>query len=106
MDQTTSFYEESSSGNEQSSQAEGKIARTIEKQTAKLPSDTFLWIAVGAMVASAVVHLSQPKRATRLGLPTRRGQLALFLGQWVPAFLLFGVYNKIVKVAGSDRVSG
>ena len=31
---------------------------------------------------------------------------ALFVGQWVAPFLLLGVYNKIVKVAGSDRVSG
>ena len=31
---------------------------------------------------------------------------ALFVGQWVAPFLLLGVYNKIVKVAGPDRVSG
>jgi hypothetical protein len=30
----------------------------------------------------------------------------LFVGQWVAPFLLFGVYNKIVKVAGYDRISG
>jgi hypothetical protein len=28
---------------------------------------------------------------------------ALFVGQWVAPFLLLGVYNKLVKVAGSDR---
>ena len=27
---------------------------------------------------------------------------ALFVGQWAAPFLLFGVYNKIVKVQGSD----
>jgi len=27
---------------------------------------------------------------------------AVFVGQWAPTFLLLGVYNKIVKVAGSD----
>ena len=26
---------------------EGRVAKTIEEQTAKLPSDTFLWMAVG-----------------------------------------------------------
>jgi len=31
------------------------------------------------------------------------GLHANFVGQWVPTFLLFGVYNKIVKVAGHDR---
>jgi hypothetical protein len=28
----------------------------------------------------------------------------LFIGQWPPAFLLFGVYNKLVKQLGSDGV--
>jgi len=30
---------------------------------------------------------------------------SLFIGQWAAPFLLFGVYNKLVKVAGSDRLS-
>jgi hypothetical protein len=28
---------------------------------------------------------------------------SLFVGQWAPAFLLLGVYNKLVKEFGSDR---
>jgi hypothetical protein len=28
-----------------------------------------------------------------------------FVGSWVSPFLLLGVYNKLVKVAGSDRAS-
>ena len=71
--------------------AEGTVARTIEQQTAKLPSDTFLWAAVGAMGASAVFQLMGKKHAS------------LFVGDWVAPLLLFGVYNKIVKVQGSDR---
>ncbi len=106
MDQTTQGFEESKkTGFEPTSQREGKVARTIEEQTAKLPSDTFLWAAVAAMAASVAVQLLQPKRMTRWGAPTRRGQLSLFIGQWVPTFLLFGIYNKIVKVAGSDRAT-
>ena len=31
------------------------------------------------------------------------GQIGLFFGQWVPTQLLFGLYNKIVKVAGTAR---
>jgi hypothetical protein len=31
---------------------------------------------------------------------------SLFVGQWAAPFLLFGVYNKLVKVAGSDRLHG
>jgi hypothetical protein len=71
--------------------AEGTVARTIEQQTAKLPSDTFLWAAVGAMGASALFQVIGKK------------QLSLFIGDWVSPLLLFGVYNKIVKTQGSDR---
>lgn len=72
--------------------SEGKVARTIEEQTAKLPSDSFLWAAVGAMGVSLALQVSGKKPAS------------LFIGQWAAPFLLFGVYNKLVKVAGSDRV--
>lgn len=73
-----------------SDHAEGPIARRIETETAKLPSDTWLWAAIGAMGASLACQISGRK------------SLGLFLGQWVSPFLLFGVYNKIVKVEGSD----
>ena len=33
-------------------QREGTVARTIEEQTAKLPSDVFLWAAIGSMGVS------------------------------------------------------
>ena len=71
--------------------AEGPIAKTIEQQTAKLPSDVFLWAAVGSIGASALFQLMGKKKAS------------LFVGEWVSPFLLLGVYNKIVKVHGSDR---
>lgn len=83
---------------------EGKVARTIEKQTSKLSSDLFLWGAIGAMGASLIAHLTQPKRMTLFNVPSRSGQIGLFFGQWVPTLLLFGLYNKIVKVSGSDRL--
>ena len=73
------------------SHSEGSVAKSIEQQTAKLPSDVFLWAAGGAIATSAVFQM--------LG----RSKASLFLGQWVAPFLLLGVYNKIVKVAGSDR---
>ena len=71
--------------------SEGTLARTIEQQTAKLPSDLFLWSAVGAIGASAIFQLMGKKHAS------------LFVGDWVAPLLLFGVYNKIVKTQGSDR---
>jgi hypothetical protein len=73
--------------------SEGTIARTIEQQTAKLPSDIFLWAALGSIGVSFVLEVTGHEEKSR------------FVGQWVAPFLLFGLYNKIVKVAGSDRVS-
>lgn len=69
---------------------EGKVATAIESQTAKLPSDTFLWAAGGSILASLALKLSG------------RDRDALFVGQWAPTFLLLGLYNKIVKVVGPD----
>src|SRR4051794_10769952 len=85
---------------------EGKVARAIESKTAKLPSDLFLWLAGGAIVASLAGQLASPKRMSRFNMPSRSGQLGLFVGQWVPTLLIFGLYNKIVKaIGGSDRMS-
>lgn len=36
---------------------EGPVAKTIEDQTAKLPSDAFLWMAVGSMAVSATLQM-------------------------------------------------
>lgn len=71
--------------------SEGTMARRIEQETAKLPSDTFLWAAAGSMCISLGLQLSGRK------------QDALFVGHWAPTFLILGLYNKIVKIAGSDR---
>jgi hypothetical protein len=70
--------------------SEGTIAKKIENQTAKLPSDLFLWASLSAMAASATLKMMDRKNS------------ALFVGQWASAFLLLGIYNKIVKVSGSD----
>ena len=69
---------------------EGHVARGIETQTAKLPSDMFLWAALAAMGASAALQVSGNK------------QVSNFIGEWVPTLLIFGLYNKMVKLLGSD----
>jgi hypothetical protein len=78
---------------EAAKQTEGPVARSIEHYTAQLPSDVFLW-AAGASIAGSLLFQI-------LG----RKDDANFVGHWAPTFLLLGVYNKIVKVAGSDRMS-
>jgi hypothetical protein len=94
-------------GNEAAQQREGSVARTIERQTAKLPSDVFLWGAGIAMLGSLAFQILGPRESRGIfgkSMPGR-APLATFVGQWVPTLLLFGIYNKIVKVAGSDRMT-
>jgi hypothetical protein len=69
---------------------EGAVARSIEQQTAKLPSDTFLWAAAASMAVSATLQLMGNRQAS------------VFVGQWAPTLLIFGLYNKLVKQLGSD----
>ena len=69
---------------------EGVVARSIEHYTAQLPSDAFLWAALGSIGVSLCLRMGGAKHD------------ALFVGQWAPTFLLLGLYNKLVKVAGSD----
>lgn len=76
---------------ERQDHSEGKIARAIEEQTARLPSDTFLWAAAGAISTSLTLRL--------LG----KDQASLFVGQWAPTLLILGLYNKLVKQLGHDR---
>ena len=71
-------------------QTEGRLARAIEKETSRLPSDLFLWAALGSIGISLALAIARQTKA------------ATFVGQWVPTVLLLGVYNKIVKVAGHD----
>ena len=72
---------------------EGSLAKMIEQQTAELPSDTYLWAAVGSMGASAVLQLFGAK------------QMSNFVGLWAPCFLMFGLYNKMFKLLGSEPES-
>ncbi len=69
---------------------EGPVATTIENQTAKIPSDVFLWLALGSIGLSLALKLKGSRHN------------ALFVGQWPAPFLLLGVYNKLVKQLGND----
>lgn len=103
------YMEENKARGETFEQREGPVAREIEKRTAKLPSDIFLWAAGASVLASLalqVIGVIRGETRGRFGrVQTARAPepLAGFVGMWVPSLLLLGVYNKIVKVAGSDR---
>jgi len=70
---------------------EGPVAKAIESQTSKLPSDWFLWASITAMATSATLKM--------MG----KNHTALFVGQWAAPFLLMGLYNKLVKQQGHDH---
>jgi hypothetical protein len=64
---------------------EGTTTSAVEEAIRRIPSITFLGLALGAMAASAALMLSDRK------------QWANFVGQWAPALLIMGTYNKIAK---------
>src|SRR5580704_18126224 len=73
--------------------SEGRFTGAIESQTSRIPSSGYLAAAFGAITASAILKI------------VGKDDWALFVGQWPAAFLLMGVYNKMVKQHGSDAYS-
>jgi hypothetical protein len=73
------------------SRREGTTTRKLEELTSSMPSSTWLIAAGASIVGSLVLKI--------MG----RSQTAIFVGEWAPTFLILGLYNKLVKVAGSQR---
>jgi hypothetical protein len=73
---------------------EDQITAAIEKCTSQVPSSVYLALALGSMVTSLAFQAA------------RKPHSALFVGQWAAPFLLIGIYNKLVKIHGSDGTSG
>jgi hypothetical protein len=72
---------------------EDRFTGAIESKTAQIPSTGYLGAAIASMAASAACKIAG------------KNEWALFIGQWAPAFLIMGVYNKLVKQHGSDAFS-
>ncbi len=70
---------------ENSTVKEDVITNAIEKQTIKIPSDVFLFTAIGTMAISLTLKV--------MG----RNRDAVFVGQWAAPILILGIYNKLVK---------
>jgi hypothetical protein len=69
---------------------EDQITAALEKCTAQVPSSIYLGMALASMAVS-------------LGFSAaKKSHTALFVGQWAAPFLLIGIYNKLVKIHGSD----
>ena len=69
---------------------EGTVTKAIEHYTSQVPSGVYLSAAFGSIGLSAMMRLMGRKDD------------AHFIGMWVPTILLLGVYNKIVKLHGSE----
>ena len=67
-----------------------EIDRIAEKTSSTLPSNAFVVAALASIAVSAYMQL------------TGRRQWSLFIGEWAPSFLLFGIFNKLTKNLGSD----
>ncbi len=67
----------------------GDKAETTQKQffrvTDNIPEETWYWLSLGSIGASALLKL------------TGKDNWALFVGQWPPTFLLFGLYHRLVR---------
>jgi hypothetical protein len=73
------------------SQTEDEFTKTIEAYTAAIPSSGYLAVAIGAMAVSLMCQV------------TGQGKWGNFIAQWVPTWLIIGLYNKLVKLEGHDR---
>src|SRR5262245_46350904 len=71
--------------------SEDEFTKNIERYTASIPSSAYLAVAVGAIGLSLIAQLSG------------KGKWGNFVAQWVPTWLLLGLYNKVVKTEGHDR---
>ena len=73
------------------SRTEDQFTKTVEAYTSTVPSSAYLGVAIGAMAVSLVCQL------------TGRGKWGNFIAQWVPTWLILGLYNKLVKLEGHDQ---
>jgi len=70
---------------------EDQFTKTIESYTAALPSTGYLAIAIGALGLSLACQV------------VGKGKWGNFIAQWVPTWLILGLYNKLVKLEDHDR---
>ena len=72
-------------------QTEDQFTKRIEEFTASIPSSAYLGVAIAAMGASLLFQA------------VGQGKWGNFIAQWVPTWLIIGLYNKVVKLEGHDR---
>lgn len=66
-------------------QAGGESAqRKFFRVTETIPEETWYWLALGSIGVSAWLKL------------TGKSDWSLFVGQWPPTFILFGLYHRLI----------
>lgn len=88
--QTWNANETKENAKETFEQGTETVNRTAEAVASRVPSLLFSFAALASIGVSLFLQL----RGKR--------QWSLFVGQWVPSFLLFGLYNKFSKTISAD----
>ena len=83
--------DQSTSRTQPPTMTEDNITKSIERYTSSVPSSAYLAVAIGAIALSLAAQLGG------------RGKWGNFIAQWVPTWLILGLYNKLVKTEGHDR---
>lgn len=53
--------------------------------TDNIPEETWYWLALGSIGLSALLKI------------TKHENMAIFIGQWPPTFILFGLYHRLIR---------
>jgi hypothetical protein len=70
-----------SDAKEQAAEAQQSVMRVTDS----VPEEAWYWLALGSIGVSAVLKLME------------KDHWALFVGQWPPTFLLFGLYHRLLR---------
>jgi len=62
--------------------------RAFFRVTDNVPEEAWYWLALGSIGISAWLKLG------------KKDHWALFVGQWPPTFLLFGLYHRLLRPGG------
>jgi hypothetical protein len=62
----------------------GGLQRSFFRVTDNIPEEAWYWMAVGSIGLSAGLRLAG------------REHWSLFVGQWPPTFILFGLYHRLI----------
>jgi hypothetical protein len=66
-------------------QTAAETQQTFFRITDNVPEEAWYWAAVGSIGISALLKLA------------KKDDWAIFVGQWPPTFLLFGLYHRLIR---------